>query len=399
MLDIETVKKWQPQAFRALDTALKNSHLPHAIVLISPGEVGESELAEALATRLVCSDPGEGLLSCGKCENCHLRGINTHPDVYYVRPEGRMRSISPEAMGDMMVSLQTKSLKGIAKVVIIEQAEALSKESANKFLKTLEEPSSKTYFILLTSRGERLIPTIKSRCQIIRLAPLGREDMLKVCLEELKLKGPSAEFLAKISRGRRAKALQMAAGLAEYQKDAADVLEIYSLRDRALPAIREFSLAKHKAMREIKDQGDDEIAKARKKLSDELKDADPNVKKVELQKLEDAMIIANAEILQDMRAAVYEMLTDLWRDIWLMKRGAPEQEALHSFLIPQLKRAASLYSEDEIARNVSEIDLVRGPAVFLSMQFDVVLQGLLARHIAPPEERALLRNAIKATGL
>ena len=399
MLDIETVKKWQPQAFRALDTALKKSHLPHAIVFISPGEVGETELAESLATRLVCSSPGEGLVSCGKCESCHLRGINTHPDVYYVRPEGRMRAISPETMGEMMTALQTKSLKGVAKVVIIEQAEALSKESANKFLKTLEEPSSKTYFILLTSRGERLIPTIKSRCQIIRLAPLGKENMLKVCREELKLAVPAAEFLARISRGRRAKALQMAENLGEYQKDAADLLEIYSLRERALPAIREFSLAKYKAMREIKDLGDEEIAKAKKKLADELKEADPNVRKVELQKLEDAMIIANAEILQDMRAAVYEELTDLWRDIWLLKRNAPEKEILHSFLLPQLKRVASLYSEDEIARNISEIDLVRGPAVFLTMQFDIVLQGLLARHIAPPEGRVLLRNAIKATGL
>ena len=399
MLDIETVKKWQPQAFEALDLALKNSHLPHAIVLISPGEVGETELAESLATTLVCSSPGEGLVSCGKCDSCHLRSLNTHPDVYYVRPEGRMRAISPETMGEMMTALQTKSLKGIAKVVIIEQAEALSRESANKFLKTLEEPSSKTYFILLTSRGERLLPTIKSRCQIIRLRPLKREDMLKVCREELKLAVPAAEFLASLSRGRRAKALQMAEKLGEYQKDAADVMEIYGLRERAIPAIREFALAKYKEMREIKEKGDDEILKAKKKLSEDLKDADPNVKKVELQKLEDSMIIANSEILQDMRAAVYEMLTDLWRDIWLIKRNASENEVLHQFLLPQIKRVAGAYTEEEIARNVSEIDLVRGPAVFLTMQFDVVLQGLLARHIAPPEERVLLNNAIKATGL
>lgn len=399
MLDIETVKKWQPQAFGALDSALRNSHLPHAVVLISPGEVGETELAELLATRLVCAEPGEGLGSCGHCESCHLRSINTHPDVYYVRPEGRMRAISPEAMGNMMASLQTKSLKGIAKVVIIEQAEALSRESANKFLKTLEEPSSKTYFILLTSRGERLIPTIRSRCQIIRLRPLKKEDMLEICRGELKLPEPAAEFLASLSRGRRAKALQMAEKLGEYQKDAADVMEIYGLRERALPAIREFSQAKYRVMREIKDQGDEEIVKAKKKLSDALKDADPNVKKVELQKLEDGLIIANSEILQDMRAGVYEMLTDLWRDVWLAKRGAPESEILHKFLLPQIRRVAELYSEEEIARNVSEIDLVRGPAVFLSMQFDIVLQGLLARHIAPPEERVLLRNAIKATGL
>ena len=188
MLDFSLVKEWQKKAYASLEQALKSDHLPHAVVFISPGDVGEKELAEALADRLVCEDPGEGLCSCGKCSGCHLRSQGTHPDVYYVRPVGRMRAISPESMGEMMTNLQTKSLKGRAKVVIIEQAEALTRESANKFLKTLEEPSSKTYFILLTTRGERLLPTIRSRCQIIRLVPLTESDMLYVCKNELKQK-------------------------------------------------------------------------------------------------------------------------------------------------------------------------------------------------------------------
>jgi len=208
--DIELVRKWQGEAWEELDRALRNDHLPHAIVIISPGDVGERELAEKLADRLVCEDPGPGLETCGKCGGCHLRSLATHPDVYYVRPVGKMRAISSESMGGMMSSLQTKSLKGRAKVVVIEQAEALTKESANKFLKTLEEPSSRTYFILLTTRGERLLPTIRSRCQIIRLLPLKREDMLKVCREELSLPEKTAEFVVRISRGRRSKALRLA---------------------------------------------------------------------------------------------------------------------------------------------------------------------------------------------
>ena len=71
----------------------------------------------------------------------------------------------------------------------------------------------------------------------------------------------------------------------------------------------------------------------------------------------------------------------------------------HAFLLPQLERVADIYTEEEIIRNINEINLVRGPAVFLAMQFDVVLQGLLARHVAPAETRVFLRNAIKATGL
>ena len=399
MLDFSLVKEWQKKAYASLEQALKSDHLPHAVVFISPGDVGEKELAEALADRLVCEDPGEGLSSCGTCSGCHLRSQGTHPDVYYVRPVGRMRAISPESMGEMMVNLQTKSLKGRAKVVIIEQAEALTRESANKFLKTLEEPSSKTYFILLTTRGERLLPTIRSRCQIIRLVPLTESDMLYVCKNELKLREAETEFVVKLSRGRRSKALQLAPSLSEYKKDAADLLEIYGLRERALPAIREFSVQKYRAMREIRDAWELEIAKAKKKLGEELKDADPSVKKVELQKLEDAMVIENAEFLQDMRADCYELLTDLWRDIWVVKKGAGPDSVLHAFLLPQLKRVADIYTEEEIVRNINEINLVRGPAVFLTMQFDIVLQGLLSRHIAPPETRVFLRNAIKATGL
>ncbi|MBO7543396.1 DNA polymerase III subunit delta' [bacterium] len=399
MIDLDLVRTWQKEAWNALDLALSNDHLPHAIVLISPGDVGERELAERLADRLVCEEPGKGLECCGKCSGCHLRSQGTHPDVYYVRPVGRMRAINPESMGEMMASLQTKSLKGRAKVVIIEQAEALTRESANKFLKTLEEPSSRTYFILLTTRGERLLPTIRSRCQIIRLLPLSEKDMRRVCEEELKLGGSDADFVIRLSRGRRSKALQLAPSLSEYKKDAADLLEIYGLRDRALPAIREFSVQKYRAMRQLRDDWELEIAKAKKKLSEDLKDADPSVKKVELQKLEDAMVIENAELLQDMRADCYELLTDIWRDIWIVKKGAGAESVLHAFLLPQLERVADIYTEEEIIRNINEINLVRGPAVFLAMQFDVVLQGLLARHVAPAETRVFLRNAIKATGL
>lgn len=399
MIALDTVRTWQKEAWNALDLALSNDHLPHAIVLISPGDVGEKELAERLADRLVCEEPGKGLECCGKCSGCHLRSQGTHPDVYYVRPVGRMRAINPESMGEMMASLQTKSLKGRAKVVIIEQAEALTRESANKFLKTLEEPSSRTYFILLTTRGERLLPTIRSRCQIIRLLPLKAEEMKKVCQEELGLGAKTAEFVMRLSRGRRSKALRLAEKLSDYQKDAADLLEIYGLRERALPAIREFASRKYRAMRELRDLGEEEIAKAKKKLGEELKDADPIVKKTELQKLEDALIIENAEILQDERANCYEMLEDIWRDLWLVKKGCPEDQILHVTLLPQLKRVAEIYSEEEIIRNISEIDLVRGPAVYLTMQFDVVMQGLLARHISPPETRVPLRGAIEATGL
>ena len=399
MLDFSQVANWQADALKSLENALNRKRLPHAMVLISPGDVGEKEIAEALATRLVCENPKEGLSACGECPSCHLRAIGTHPDVYYVRPEGRMRAISQDSMGQMMQALQTKSLKGQAKVVIIEQAEALTKESANKFLKTLEEPSSRTYFILQTRRGERLLPTIRSRCQTLRLRPLSENELLKIGKEELALSEEDALFVARLSRGRRDRALELASGLAAYKNDVREVLEIYEMRENSLQAARNFSQAKFRLMRDIREQCDTEISKAKKKLSEELKDADPNVRKVELQKLEEAMTIANAEMLQDMRSSIYEMLLSIWRDLWILRNGVSEEALLHSFAAPQLQRLAKLYNEDEIFRNIAEIELVRGPAVYLTMQFDIVMQGLLASHTAPPSHESPLRGAIRAVGL
>ncbi len=92
-----------------------------------------------------------------------------HPDLFHLRPSGKMRIISADVTRNLISELNRTSNQGGAKVALIHQADRMRKESANAFLKTLEEPPSGTYIILITTRPYSMLPTIRSRCLHVRL--------------------------------------------------------------------------------------------------------------------------------------------------------------------------------------------------------------------------------------
>ncbi len=92
-----------------------------------------------------------------------------HPDLFHLRPSGKMRIISADVTRNLISELNRTSNQGGAKVALIHQADRMRKESANAFLKTLEEPPSGTYIILITTRPYSMLPTIRSRCLQVRL--------------------------------------------------------------------------------------------------------------------------------------------------------------------------------------------------------------------------------------
>jgi len=96
--------------------------------------------------------------------------VKTHPDVHWLEPEKKSRIISVEAVNERLVDpLASTSYAGGWKVGVIAGADCLNTSSSNAFLKTLEEPTPKTLFLLLTDAPERILPTIRSRCQRIDL--------------------------------------------------------------------------------------------------------------------------------------------------------------------------------------------------------------------------------------
>ena len=395
----EELKEYQPETVDLLKRAIDSNRLSHALIFASPGEVGEIALAEHLSQYLLCESPIDSLEPCGKCKSCRLFLQNGHPDFHEVKPKGLLRAIKTSDMLLMIKSLQNTSHSGYGKIVIIHQAETLRKESANRFLKTLEEPTAKTYFILLTSRVERLLPTIKSRCQIFRMKPFADNVLLKKAEKELKIKGDDLELVCSLASGRWRRAVQLSTDINRYKALIKQLADILSNRDNA--TFSAVSFAKNiatdkKNERKNFEEKSKKIISAKRK---ELSDFDPTVRKEIITEFELQLKSEQGAAERDEKAGVFEAMDALWRDVLAYKATGNENLLLHKFLKTAIVRLAGKYSEDEVIRNLNNINTVRGPTVYLNTRLDIILQGLLTQAAAKSDKFTPLKAAITATGL
>ncbi|MEO6600515.1 MAG: DNA polymerase III subunit delta' [Polyangiaceae bacterium] len=180
----------QEPALQTLSRALETGHVHHAYRFEGPAGVGKEMAAMALAQALVC-EVGGGK-ACGKCGAC-LRAVriseeeprvSTHPDVILLqRGLYRGRISANEATGISIEQVRRIVLErigyrpheGRARIFIVRDADEFTVSAANALLKTLEEPGPNTYFVLLTSRPNRLLDTIRSRTLSVRFSPLSDE--------------------------------------------------------------------------------------------------------------------------------------------------------------------------------------------------------------------------------
>ena len=157
-------------------------------LFVGPKSVGKRLFAERLATLLLCSRP-DGMTPCGHCDSCRLIQSGNHPDLLRVElPEGRSSLPlefflgKPEARGKsgLCHDLALKPLIGSRRVAIIDDADALGLESANALLKTLEEPPPHSQIFLIGTSLARQLPTIRSRSQVVKFAPLSAQQVESV---------------------------------------------------------------------------------------------------------------------------------------------------------------------------------------------------------------------------
>jgi DNA polymerase-3 subunit delta' len=304
---------------------LRLGRVPGALLFAGPDGLGKKLFALEVARAFNCR-ARRGVEACGACSSCSRAGRirmpaedarddfkkviwSEHKDVGLVAPY--RNSIFIDAVRDLEREGNFRPAEGAARVFVVEDADKLNDSSSNALLKTLEEPSATTHIILVSSRPSGLLPTIRSRCQTIRFAPLRAEELEAFLVRDRRRSGEEARLAARLSGGRPGVATDFN-------------LDRYRAR-------REWGLGVIEALAGGGDRA--RLLRAAEELSDAKQ-------KDEFEPRLDA-------------------LETLARDLWLASLGGGEERLVNADLGERLSHLADRISPSRTARWVSRIEELR----------------------------------------
>ncbi len=213
-----------------LQAAMRSDRVAHAYLFLGSPGIGKFTTACALARRMLCSGNESAKTntafkadSCGKCRSCLLFKQGSHPDFSVIQPDGSF--IKVEQITELQKAATLKPYLSTSKWFILDHAEQMKPEAANRFLKTLEEPPGQCHFILVSSRGQALLGTIRSRCQLLQFATPASDEIRSLLAENRELDSEEARLLWTLSGKNIGAALE------------ADPVELQSERDNFINLI------------------------------------------------------------------------------------------------------------------------------------------------------------------
>lgn len=160
------------KAFEYIQYSAAAGRLAQAYVIVAPPRGAGQMLVERVLGLLFCNAAED--IPCGACRGCVSVREQTTPDVLWIEPEKKSRTIAIEQIRAIQKTIYESAFSGGWKACVIVGADCMSAQAANALLKALEEPPEKTLFLLLTDSPQRLLPTIISRCQ--RMMVTGSHD-------------------------------------------------------------------------------------------------------------------------------------------------------------------------------------------------------------------------------
>ncbi|MEW6600222.1 MAG: DNA polymerase III subunit delta' [Nitrospirota bacterium] len=223
----------QDRPLNILKGCIIKERIPHALLFAGDEGIGKRLTAVNFAKALNCrgmegdeTEAAGGLLfevpepeqggpgpetlpeACDNCPSCKKIESGNHPDVFIIGPEGEGGQITVQSIRQLEESLSYKPYEGRWKIAIVDEADKLNQSAANAFLQTLEEPSAQSILILISSRPDMLLPTIRSRCQRISFSPLPLDTMALLLKEKFNdMDDKQARLLSMLSGGRLGYAL------------------------------------------------------------------------------------------------------------------------------------------------------------------------------------------------
>lgn len=221
-------------AVQFLQKSLLHRRVRHAYLILGAQNIGKGTLAHAFAQTLQCEAEDEAARPCQQCGSCRRLRSGNHPDLLYTQNDEKTGALKIDAIRDITRLIALKPFSGRYRIAILDDFDGASPPAQDALLKTLEEPSPYAVLILLAQSTENILPTITSRCQIIRLRPASQQVVREVLLRE-GADPDQADLLARLSSGRIGWALQALhdEGVMADRQQALEQLEVAIAGSRA----------------------------------------------------------------------------------------------------------------------------------------------------------------------
>lgn len=312
---------------KILKRLIKERRVPNSLLFVGEDGIGKRQFALELAKSFTCQNPTEDE-ACDRCAACRRAEIffvpnptdknkdefkkvffSEHSDIGKVVPY--KRTILVDAIRHLETEANFRPYEATARFFIIDPADKMNAEASNALLKTLEEPPATSHIFLVTSRPLKLLPTILSRCQTLRFAPIEPAEIKKHLLSTKNFPPEDATLLAKLSHGKLGYALEL------------NLEKFRSQRETMLKVLESLIVKKDRA--------------ALLKTAEEITDA------------------KNKDDYEE----YLKILQTLIHDVWSVKLGAGDEKILNFDLSNQLKNFAEQADSQNLARWLSEIEIMR----------------------------------------
>lgn len=327
----------------ALRRLLTGGRVPGSLLFTGEEGVGKKLFALELAKALNCRNRS-GIDACDECSSCRRISNSTfapftsaddnkerliwseHADVAMVRPYKQIIRVPP--MRELEREANFRPFEGAARFFIVEDAEYMNDQAANALLKTLEEPAATTHLILTTTNPMALLATIRSRCQIIRFAPIPAAEIEAFLIQRQNISAEDARLLARTARGSLGRAL--AADIDDYRERRESMLTI--VRALTLTGDRAQLLRASEGLAAAKDRGDYEQS--------------------------------------------LDVLETLIRDVWGLALGRSAETVVNNDRLKDLQKMAAELSSEKAALWLTTIEELRG-ALEVNLNRRIATDGLL----------------------
>ena len=315
---------------KKIRTALAQQAIGHAYLFSGDDGIGKRLMALRFAQALSCETPPSSSQpdSCGHCRACEQIGSGIHPDLLVIEPE--QDKANPQIKIDRVREIERhviyRPLLSARKICIIDDADRLTANAANAFLKTLEDPPEHSLFILVTSQPLRLLATVRSRCLTLRFSPATPEQFQGALALKQAAALEDARFLSQVCGNRIGVALRT------------DLSELRSRHDRFFDLCRSGTLAHPTAV------------------------------------LQQAEELSKAQPLPD----VIDWLSHGLRDVLLMTLGTRQNLLLHQSQIPLLEQIAAPLTPADIVELMDVLQTLE-QALTQNLNLQLCLENFLFR--------------------